>query len=102
MMSLKLVDAHPMLIFDVRAAFVGKPENFQKESIRLLVCDLRAFAAHAVDSQEQPLAVRCRLLALVLNEAPASFAAVVKGDEITAFVEQLVALVLYASISQPE
>ncbi|KZV69516.1 hypothetical protein PENSPDRAFT_753267 [Peniophora sp. CONT] len=100
--ALKLVDAHPTLIFDMQTAFVGKPESFQKESIRLLVRDVRAFAAHAIDSQEQPLAVRCRLLALVLNEAPASFAAVVKGDEITAFVDQLVALVLSAPVAQPD
>ncbi|KAH9176780.1 hypothetical protein EDB89DRAFT_1939867, partial [Lactarius sanguifluus] len=51
-------------------AFIGRADGYQRSSVRLLVDDIQAFTSNS-HSQEQPLAVRCRLLALVLNEVPA-------------------------------
>ncbi len=79
-LALRLVDEHPDLIFDVHNAFVGRDDGYQRSSVRLLIDDIPSFAADS-QNREQHLAVRCRLLALVLNEAPTSFAATVMGDE---------------------
>ena len=79
-LALRLVDEHPDLIFDIHNAFVGRDDGYQRSSVRLLIDDIPSFAANSQD-REQHLAVRCRLLALVLNEAPTSFAATVMGDE---------------------
>ncbi|KAI0305409.1 hypothetical protein B0F90DRAFT_1815046 [Multifurca ochricompacta] len=95
-LALRLVDEHPELIFDVHNAFVGRTDGYQRSSVRLLVDDIQAFTASSQGNREQPLAVRCRLLALVLNEAPASFASIVMGDE-QAFME--VVLILLRSIT---
>jgi E3 ubiquitin-protein ligase HUWE1 len=92
-LALRLVDEHPELIFDVHNAFVGRADGYQRSSVRLLVDDIQAFTASSEGSREQPLAVRCRLLALVLNEAPASFASIVTGDE-QAFMEVVLTLLL--------
>ena len=92
-LALRLVDEHPELIFDVHNAFVGRVDGYQRPSVRLLVDDIRAFTTSFQGSREQPLAVRCRLLALVLNEAPASFASIVTGDE-QAFMEVVLTFLL--------
>jgi E3 ubiquitin-protein ligase HUWE1 len=96
-LALRLVDEHPELIFDVHNAFVGRVDGYQHSSVRLLVDDIRAFTTSFQGSREQPLAVRCRLLALVLNEAPASFASIVTGDE-QAFMEVVLTLLLSTPI----
>jgi E3 ubiquitin-protein ligase HUWE1 len=92
-LALRLIDEHPELIFDVHNAFVGRADGYQQSSVRLLVDDIQAFTASSQGNREQPLAVRCRLLALVLNEAPASFASIVTGDE-QAFMEVVLTLLL--------
>ncbi len=95
-LALRLVDEHPDLIFDVNNAFVGRDDGYQRSSVRLLIDDIPSFAANSQD-REQHLAVRCRLLALVLNEAPASFAATVMDDE-QGFMEVVLSLLLSFSI----
>ncbi|KAI9449410.1 hypothetical protein BJY52DRAFT_1215929 [Lactarius psammicola] len=89
-LALRLVDEHPELIFDIHNAFIGRADGYQRSSVRLLVDDIRAFTSNP-HNQEQPLAVRCRLLALVLNEVPGSFASIVNGDEQT-FMEAILTL----------
>ena len=95
-LALRLVDEHPDLIFDVHNAFVGRDDSYQRSSVRLLIDDIPSFAEKFQD-REQHLAVRCRLLALVLNEAPASFAATVMGDE-QDFMDVVLTLLLTFSI----
>lgn len=92
-LALRLVDEHPELIFDIHNAFIGRADGYQRSSVRLLVDDIRAFTSTPPSSREQPLAVRCRLLALVLNEVPGSFASIVNGDEQT-FMEVVLTLLL--------
>jgi E3 ubiquitin-protein ligase HUWE1 len=65
--ALRVVDAHPGLIFEVQSLFVGTQGSKQEPSIRQLVDDIKTFSPAAYDVQEQPLAVRCRLLALSLS-----------------------------------
>ena len=91
-LALRLVDEHPDLIFDVHNAFVGRDDGYQRSSVRLLIDEIPSIAANSQD-REQHLAVRCRLLALVLNEAPASFAATVMGDE-QGFMDVVLTLLL--------
>ena len=92
-LALRLVDEHPELIFDVHNAFIGRADGYQRSSVRLLVDDIRAFTSSSEGNREQPLAVRCRLLALVLNEVPGSFASIVNGDE-QGFMEVVLTLLL--------
>jgi E3 ubiquitin-protein ligase HUWE1 len=92
-LALRLVDEHPELIFDIHNAFIGRADGYQRSSVRLLVDDIRAFTSSPPSIREQPLAVRCRLLALVLNEVPGSFASIVNGDE-QAFMEVVLTLLL--------
>jgi E3 ubiquitin-protein ligase HUWE1 len=68
--SLRLVDAHPGLIFDVQSVFVGGRGSYQEKSIHRLIEDVKVFSPAAYDVQEQPMAVRCRLLALTLTNPP--------------------------------
>ncbi|KAF8973258.1 hypothetical protein BDZ97DRAFT_1912814 [Flammula alnicola] len=69
--SLLLIDEHLSLLFDLHIAFT-KPSSHQQQAVRDLVDDINTFSAFAYDVQEQPLANRCRLLALVLCERPSS------------------------------
>jgi E3 ubiquitin-protein ligase HUWE1 len=92
-LALRLVDQHPELIFDIHNAFIGRADGYQRSSVRLLVDDIREFTSSTQSSRDQPLAVRCRLLALVLNEVPGSFASIVNGDE-QAFMEVVLTLLL--------
>jgi len=68
--ALQLVDEHPSLIFEIHRAFMRPTDELQEQSIRTLIDDIQAFSPAAYDVQEQPLAARCRLLALVLSESP--------------------------------
>jgi E3 ubiquitin-protein ligase HUWE1 len=68
--ALRLADEHPTLIFDVYNAFTRPSDGLQEQSVRHLVEDIKAFSPFAHDVQEEPLAMRCRLLALVLVDAP--------------------------------
>lgn len=67
--ALLLIDEHQQLLFDLQKAFTkGSPQ--QKQAIQNLIDDIKAFSPQAYDVREQPLANRCRLLALVLCEPP--------------------------------
>lgn len=70
--ALQLVDVHPTLIFDISNAFTRPSNTLQEQSARILVDDIKSFSPFAHDVREEPLAMRCRLLALVLSEAPSS------------------------------
>ncbi|KAH7909328.1 hypothetical protein BJ138DRAFT_1181114 [Hygrophoropsis aurantiaca] len=67
--SLRLVDEHPSLIFDVQRVFYRLSDAPDGQSLRSLVDDIKSFSPNAFDVKEEPLAVRCRLLALVLVES---------------------------------
>ena len=69
--SLSLIDEHLSLLFDLHIVFT-KGSKHQEQAVRNLVDDISSFSAYAYDVQEQPLANRCRLLALVLCERPRS------------------------------
>lgn len=68
--ALQLVDEHPSLIFEVHRAFMHPTDELQEQSIRTLINDIQSFSPAAYDVHEQPLAARCRLLAIVLSESP--------------------------------
>ena len=69
--ALKHVDIHPALIFDMQTAFVGKPEYFQKESICLLMRDVRAFAdSPSLSSRSSSLCARRGSRNTALDYAP--------------------------------
>jgi E3 ubiquitin-protein ligase HUWE1 len=68
--ALQLVDEHPSLIFEVHRAFMHPTDKLQEQSIRTLIDDIQSFSPAAYDVHEQPLAARCRLLAIVLSESP--------------------------------
>src|ERR1700759_2345612 len=67
--ALALIDEHTSLLFDLHNAFVKPQNEHQQRAIQGLVDDVKSFSH---DVQEQPLANRCRLLALVLHETPSS------------------------------
>lgn len=70
--ALLLIDEHLSLLFDLHIAFT-KPSSHQPHAIQALVDDIEGFLPYAYSTKEQPLANRCRLLALVLCERPSSF-----------------------------
>lgn len=78
---LRLVDAHPSLVFDVRQAFTGPPDSHQADAVRCIIADIEKFSPMAFDVQEEPLSVRCRLLALVLTESPRTVLDVSSGKD---------------------
>ncbi|KAI0633753.1 hypothetical protein C8Q77DRAFT_809629 [Trametes polyzona] len=65
---LSLVDEHPSLVFDVQKVFVGPASEYRTQSVKALIDDIHAFSPKAYDVQEQPLFVRCHLLAIVLGD----------------------------------
>ncbi|OCH84897.1 hypothetical protein OBBRIDRAFT_891524 [Obba rivulosa] len=91
--ALKLVDEHPSLVFDVQRVFVGPPNNYREQSVRRLIDDIKAFSPGAYDVQEQPMAVRCRLLALVLSD-PSSHLAQMSETDAKDLLDVLLALLL--------
>ncbi|KIJ39919.1 hypothetical protein M422DRAFT_257242 [Sphaerobolus stellatus SS14] len=66
--SLQLLDEHHSLIFDVKSAFIGPAEGYSSKTLPLIIQDIKDFSPSAYEVHEQPLAIRCRLLALVLND----------------------------------
>ena len=88
--ALRLVDEHSSLIFDVYNAFTRPSDGLQECSVRYLADDIKAFSPFAHDVQEEPLAMRCRLLALVLVDTPSSLT----QDLWTNLMEGLLALIL--------
>jgi E3 ubiquitin-protein ligase HUWE1 len=89
--ALRIVDAHPGLIFEVQALFIGSLGSPQEPSIRRLIEDIKTFSPAAYDVQEQPMAVRCRLLALTLSHPGSQD--IVKKDAKT-LMDSLLALLL--------
>jgi len=87
--SLLLIDEHLALLFDLHVAFT-KQSSHQQQAVRDLVGDIKAFSAFAYDVQEQPLANRCRLLALVFCENPGS----IDQDLRNTLMDHLLALLL--------
>ena len=61
--------------------------------MRLLVEDIKKFSTAAYEHQEEPMAVRCHLLALVLND-PSSPLASISGLESKGLMEVLMAVFL--------
>ncbi|KAJ3790759.1 hypothetical protein GGU10DRAFT_281593 [Lentinula aff. detonsa] len=88
--ALSLVDEHISLLFDIHAAFVRPGDAHRLEAIQNIVDDIKAFSPYAYDVQEQPLANRCRLLALVLCETPSSLSQELRSS----LMESLLALLL--------
>ncbi|KAJ3553249.1 hypothetical protein NM688_g3714 [Phlebia brevispora] len=91
--ALALVDEHPSLVFDVQRVFVGPATGYRDQAVRLLLDDIKAFSSAAYDHQEQPMSVRCRLLALVLND-PTSPMSSMAEEESAALLKTLLALLL--------
>ncbi|KAF9531661.1 hypothetical protein CPB83DRAFT_79933 [Crepidotus variabilis] len=87
--SLRLIDEHLSLLFDLHIAFT-KSSGHQQQAICNLVEDVNTFSPNAYDVQEQPLANRCRLLALVLCETPSSL----ESDIRNTLMDHLLALLL--------
>ena len=90
---LKLVDEHPSLVFDVQKVFVGPSNGYREQAVHLLIDDIKSFSTRAYDMQEQPMAVRCRLLALVLHD-PSSTLATLQDNEAKDLMSTLLALLL--------
>ncbi|TFK44714.1 hypothetical protein BDQ12DRAFT_730740 [Crucibulum laeve] len=84
--SLRLIDEHLPLLFDLQIAFT-KPGSHQHKAIQDIVDDIKAFTTN-IKEHEQALANRCRLLALVLCETPAALDQELK----TTLLDHLVAL----------
>ncbi|KAI0063633.1 hypothetical protein BV25DRAFT_1854068 [Artomyces pyxidatus] len=91
--ALKLIDNSPGQLFDFRNIFIGPVGGYQQSSIRILLNDIKVWSPYAHDIQEEAIATRCRLLALILNESPASFTSYIAGDE-KSVVDTLLALLL--------
>ncbi|KAJ7132750.1 hypothetical protein C8R43DRAFT_929975 [Mycena crocata] len=91
--ALLLVDEHLSLIFHLHVAFI-RPNNSQ-QAVRDLVDDIKDFSPFAYDVQEQPLANRCRLLALVLCESPSSLSPELR----VTLMDSLLALLLSNPVS---
>jgi E3 ubiquitin-protein ligase HUWE1 len=93
--ALRLVDQHPSLIFDVYNTFTRPSDGLQEQSVRHLVDDIKAFSPFAHDVREEPLAMRCRLLALVLTDAPSALTQDIGGN----LMDSLLALILSNPLS---
>ena len=90
---LGLVDEHSSLVFDVQKVFIGPSSEYRTQAVKALIDDIQSFSPSAYDVQEQPLSVRCHLLALVLGE-PTSPAAQMQEKEAENLMNVLVSLLL--------
>ena len=99
--ALRLLDDHSSLMFDVRSVFTVSGEAAQERSINLLIDDITSFSPAAYDVQEQPLAVRCRLLAVIFGEVQPSVVrkAAIEGKKL---MDTLLALLLSGPSSAEE
>ncbi|KAK7057165.1 hypothetical protein R3P38DRAFT_3252330 [Favolaschia claudopus] len=93
--ALLLVDEHLSLIFHLHVAFIRPANAHQQQAVRNLVDDIKDFSPFAYDVQEQPLANRCRLLALVLCETPSSLSSELRAS----LMDSLLALLLSNPVS---
>lgn len=88
--ALLLIDEHVSLLFDLHVVFL-RPNNVHRtQAVQDLVDDIKAFSPFAYDVQEQPLANRCRLVALVLSESPS----LLSQDTRSTLMDGLLALLL--------
>ncbi|EAU91398.2 Huwe1 protein [Coprinopsis cinerea okayama7 len=94
--GLTLIDEHQQLLFDLYPAFT-KASPRQKEAIQQLVEDVKDFSPHAYDVQEQPMANRCRLLALILTDSPSAF----DDDLRNTLMDNLLALLSSIAVENP-
>lgn len=99
--ALRLLDDHSSLMFDVHSVFTVSGEGTQERSVNLLIDDITSFSPAAYDVQEQPLAVRCRLLAVVFGEVSPSVVrkAAIEGKNL---MDILLALLLSGPSSTEE
>ncbi len=82
-LALRLADAHPVdLVFDVRHLLAGPLESYREEAILTVLGDIEKFSPAALDVQEVPLSVRCRLLALILSANAKPILAVAESKSI--------------------
>ncbi|KZT10978.1 uncharacterized protein LAESUDRAFT_721398 [Laetiporus sulphureus 93-53] len=94
--ALRLVDEHSSLVFDVQKVFVGSPNEYREQAVNDLIADIKAFSPSAYDIHEQPMAARCRLLALVLHDPSSSLSQSLEKD-----VNQLMDILLALLLSNP-
>lgn len=95
--ALLLIDEHVSLLFELHVIFVRPNNAHRGQAIQDLVDDVKAFSPFAYDVQEQPLANRCRLLALVLSESPSLLSQEVREM----LLESLLALLL-SCVDRPD
>lgn len=91
--ALQLLDEHPSLIFDIKKAFVGSIEGYSGLTLPLIIQDIAQFSPGAYDVHKQPLAIRCRLLAIILSEI-GSFGSRLPSTAPKELMDVLIALLL--------
>ncbi|KIK27762.1 hypothetical protein PISMIDRAFT_674672 [Pisolithus microcarpus 441] len=95
--ALVLVDEYPSLIFDVCKVFVQPSADVREISVRSLIEDIKVHSPGAYDVREEPLAIRCRLLALALSECQSLEPALGRS-----LMDILLALLSNSTIIDPE
>ncbi|KAG6850146.1 hypothetical protein H0H93_000531, partial [Arthromyces matolae] len=95
--ALLLIDEHVSLLFELHVIFVRSNDSHRGAAVQVLVDDIKTFSPFAYDVQEQPLANRCRLLALVLSESPSLLSQEVRAT----LMDNLLALLL-SCVDHPE
>lgn len=79
--AFKLVDEHPNLIFDVKSAFLSTASGASSpNALKVILEDVKSFSPSAFDVHEQPLAVRLRLLGLVLTDSTPTTVRLAAGE----------------------
>jgi E3 ubiquitin-protein ligase HUWE1 len=68
----RLLDEHEDLFFDLCDAFIKVSDEDRQTTVRRIIEDIGSYSPHAYDVQEHPMSIRCRLLALILNETPSA------------------------------
>ncbi|KZT62066.1 hypothetical protein CALCODRAFT_514427 [Calocera cornea HHB12733] len=72
--SLLIADAHESLIFEIKSAFISTRGDYSRLAFNIILDDIKGMQSDLAP-KERLLAVRCHLLALILNQptsAPAS------------------------------
>lgn len=91
--TLALLDEHPSLVFDAQRIFIGPSGPHRDQSVGCIIEDIKAFSTSAYDHQEHPMAVRCRILAMILGD-PGSPMSSMSEAEAKNLMETLLALLL--------
>ncbi|KZO98855.1 hypothetical protein CALVIDRAFT_495662 [Calocera viscosa TUFC12733] len=66
--ALLIADAHESLIFEIKSAFLSSKEVYSRLAFNSILDDIKGMGSSEHASKERSLAVRCHLLALVLNQ----------------------------------